>query len=230
MSDTKQIDVEKLIDSMLEDIVPAVSKERARELEKPEEEVTFSPEHEAKMRKLFRRERRCAQRKRMVKYTRRAAALLAAALVLGACFKHEEVNAWLVRIKNYFLNVTQQETAFHFEHDGTGDSYQTDELALDYIPDGFELKQSVSKMDGLRLSFEKEDLYFRVLVNSSDGMVGIDSENADIKKIKINGIEATYSTKDDKNILIWNEGEYLFRVCGNISESEIVKIAENLKK
>ena len=229
MSGTKQIDVEKLIDSMLEDIVPAVSKERARELEKPEEEVTFSPEHEAKMRKLFRRERRCAQRKRMVKYTRRAAVFLAGIIVLSG-FAIMSVEAWRVKIVNYFMEITQQETAFHFEHDATGDSYQTDELALDYIPDGFELKQSVSKRDGLRLFFEKEDLKFSVNVYPQKGNKGIDTENADIKKFKINGREAVFSTKENKNILVWNDGEYAFQIIGNISESEIVKIAENLKK
>lgn len=230
MSGTKQIDVEKLIDSMLEDIVPAVSKERARELEKPEEEVKFSPEHEAKMRKLFQQERRCAQRKRMAKYTRRAAALLAAALVLGACLKYDEVNAWLVRIKNYFVEITQEKTAFNYEKNAQGDTYSTDELTLDYIPEGFELKESVSKRDGLRLFFEKEDLKFSVNVYPQKGNKGIDTENADIKKFKINGLEAIFSTKENKNILVWNDGEYAFQILGNISESEIVKIAENLKK
>lgn len=231
MSGNKQIDVEKLIDSMLEDVVPAVSDERAREeLTEPEEEITFSPEHEKRMRKLFRQERRRVQGFRPSKRLVKVAVLLLIVGALGACVMSGQVNAWLVRVQDFFVEVTQKKTSFDYEKDAQGDTYSTDKLSLDYIPAGFELKESVSKVDGLRLFFEKDELYFDVSLNSQTGNKEIDSENADVKKIVINGRNAVLSTKENKNILIWNDGEYSFQLIGNISESEIVKIAENLKK
>ncbi|HBL82418.1 MAG TPA: hypothetical protein DD391_07465 [Clostridiales bacterium] len=229
MNGKKQIDVEKLIDSMLEDIVPAVAEQRGRDIPEPEKNITFSPKHEEKMKKLFQKERRSVFKKKVAKYSKRAALFLVGAVLISG-ITIMSVEAWRVRVLNYFLNIAQERTEMKWTDENKGDSYATDEVALDYIPQGFQLERSVPKREGLSLTFRKDELNFHVNIYPLRGTLGFDTEDAEIKKVTINGAEGTLSIKKDLIILVWNDAESAYLISGNISEEEIIKIAENLKK
>ena len=229
MNGKKQIDVEKLIDSMLEDIVPGVSEQRGRDMAEPEENITFSPEHEKKMKKLFQKERRSVFRKKSAKYSKRAALFLVGAVLISSV-TIMSVEAWRVRVLNYFLNIAQERTEMKWSDENKGDSYATDEVTLGYIPHGFELERSVPKREGLSLTFRKNELSFHVSIYPLRGSLGFDTEDAEIKKVSINGAEGVLSIKENVTILVWNDTESAYLINGNISEEEIIKIAENLKR
>ncbi|WP_326908550.1 DUF4367 domain-containing protein [Sedimentibacter sp. MB31-C6] len=59
-------------------------------------------------------------------------------------------------------------------------------------------------------------------------MLMLDEEKC--KELTINGREALYSESDNIRILVWNYDEMAYILTGNISESELVKIAKSVKK
>jgi len=78
--------------------------------------------------------------------------------------------------------------------------------------------------------FKGEDRYFAFSMNDINGSMGIDTENASVKKIMINGQEAIYSSNDNVNILVWHDENFSYKLSGKIEEKEIVRIAEKIKK
>ena len=98
-------------------------------------------------------------------------------------------------------------------------------LNVKYIPAGFE---KVEDYDFL-VQYEKGDRNFVVDKLELSGSVGFDTEHYEPENIKINGIDAVYyrSNNNGKGI-IFNDGNYIYIISGNIEKDELVKIAQNV--
>lgn len=103
-------------------------------------------------------------------------------------------------------------------------------LKLNYIPDEFKI---VDKYESVNLfsfsykngeqSLEVEKLYLR-------STIGFDTENSIKEELQINGADAAYyRTADNWGTVIFNNGEYIYHISGNISKEELVKIAQNVE-
>lgn len=99
-------------------------------------------------------------------------------------------------------------------------------LNVKYIPAGFE---KVEDYDFL-VQYEKGDRNFVVDKLELSGSVGFDTEHYEPENIKINGIDAVYyrSNNNGKGI-IFNDGNYIYIISGNIEKDELVKIAQNVE-
>ena len=64
---------EKAFEEMLKEAAKRADKRLGGQLEEPKEEIVFSEEHERKVEKLFRLERRKRINKKLIKYTQRCA-------------------------------------------------------------------------------------------------------------------------------------------------------------
>jgi len=62
------------------------------------------------------------------------------------------------------------------------------------------------------------------------GSVGFDTEHYEPENIKINGIDAVYY-RSNNNVkgIIFNDGNYIYIIEGNIEKDELVKIAQNVE-
>ena len=105
--------------------------------------------------------------------------------------------------------------------------YKDDYVELKYIPQGFILTEHFSVKKQVNLIFTKQDKNFGFGMGAMDGNPTYDTENATITEMTINGNPAVYSTKPNVNILVWTDGENRFKISGNISQKEMIKIAEN---
>ena len=106
---------------------------------------------------------------------------------------------------------------------------QDDRLKLNYIPEGFVLNDTNETSESITLIFTKEKLYFQASMESIDINFGIDTENATVEKLKINGCEAMYISNPNINAIIWHDNNYAYSIFGNITKNDIIKIAENTK-
>ena len=79
------------------------------------------------------------------------------------------------------------------------------------------------------MNFANEDNYFSVSVSNKDGLLNIDTENAEVESTSVNGLDAFFSTNNRVNILVWSDNSLKFSIDGTVSKDEIMKIAENLK-
>lgn len=220
---------DKVLDALIEEAAKMASDELGNELPEPEK-VEFSKEHEKKMKKLFQKERNKLIMKKMYRFSQRVALILfVCTLISGIAVV--SVQAWRVRFLNFVIEMTQTHTDINFGDSETkGDSYSTDEINLEYIPEDFRLDKSNINPNSIFLNFRKEEKYFNITVKNVDGLISIDTENADTRKLKIKDNEAFYSTNHNANFLIWHDEEYAYKLSGNIDEKEMLKIAENIKK
>lgn len=230
MSDKNDV-FNKAIDMMFNEAAEIAVEYEDEKNTPPFPEIEFSKEHEEKMKKMFRQEKRRLAFKKISKYSKGVAAgVIAMTVVSGvAVFS---VEAWRTKVMNFVFNDKTTHTEISFVENSetviVGDVY------FKYIPKGFEvIEESVSEIsrdiifhDGTtKISYYKVPLY----VSKS-----IDTENAVVKDIRINGMEGIVSKKSNKIILVWHDEEYVYTMTssgknGPISEEEIVKIAQNIE-
>lgn len=79
-------------------------------------------------------------------------------------------------------------------------------------------------------NYKNVDKSFVVQKFALSGSVGFDTEHYETENIKINGIDAVYyrSNNNEKGI-IFNDGNYIYIISGNIEKDELVKIAQNVE-
>ena len=62
-----------------------------------------------------------------------------------------------------------------------------------------------------------------------ESALGVDTENADIVQITVNGTMAQFYSKNGQNTLIFEYDKNAFILDGMISKDELIKIAESMK-
>lgn len=103
-------------------------------------------------------------------------------------------------------------------------------LKLNYVPAGFEKTEESASYGLYACSYKNNNQNFNVEKCTINAGIGYDTEKYDDEIININGIEAIYFRPDDEtNGLIFNNGEYIFVISGNIGKEELVKIAQNVE-
>lgn len=217
----------KAIDELLDEAAHITVEKDSGELEMPTDNISFSDEHEVKMQRLFKSERRKIVAKKFRKYAVRVACIFLA-LIVFSCATIFSVSAWRVRFLNFMFNKDAPNTDYNFTDEKPAPQMD-DRLKLNYIPEGFELKDSSESSKSLFLQFENKNKYFQLSVDNVNGNFSIDTEQGTKEKVKLNGYDAVYTTNSNINALILHDDEWAYTILGNISKDEIFKIAKGLK-
>ena len=217
----------KAIDELLDEAAHITVEKDSSELEMPTDNISFSDEHEAKMQRLFKSERRKIAAKKFRKYAVRAACIFLA-LIVFSCATIFSVSAWRVRFLNFVLDIGAPGTDYNFTDEKPAPNMD-DRLKLNYIPEGFVLEDSFNGQQSITLSFKKGEDYFYISSDDIKTNFSIDTENGTAEKTKVNDFEAVYTTNSNTNALIWHDDERSYMILGNISKDEIFKIAKGLK-
>lgn len=114
---------------------------------------------------------------------------------------------------------------------------EEDESSLDYfyfpkyLPLGFTINQEISTNEMYLISFKKDDEYFCISqrINSTNKHTQIDTEDAKMKSINIDGNQGFYAKKEEKQLIYLNMDNISISIYGNIGEAEIFRLAENLE-
>lgn len=181
----------------------------------------FSKEHNKAIEKIIypdKKDYHINLSKKSVKILLIAAILLSFAttvLAISACREH---------ILNKFSN--------HSEYSVTNSDKAKDVKSLDvnYVPNGFKLVEKDTNKFGYIYEYRHDEKIFTVEKIMIDTLINFDTEKYGSEEIEINGIRAIYYRPDD-NIygIIFNNGEYIFSISGNLSKDELVKIAQNIE-
>ena len=199
---------DKTLDDLLYFAAQEASKELVDEMPAPKS-VEFSDEHKKKMEKLFKKQKRTP----IKSYLRRILAI-AAVLIVVSSISIASVQAWRIRFLNFIMHISESNTELRYkENDTEGNSYSAEDVNLEYVPSGFKLSESRNNNGKIQI----------------DSTLNVDTEDATAKEIKLNGKDAFLTEKGDIISLLWNNEMNSFTLSGNLSEDEIVKIAENIK-
>lgn len=231
MSDFSKM-TEKAFDILLKEGVNIACEQEGLSYKDPEEKIVFSKEHNQKMAKIFKTEKRKLWRKKALKYSKYAACFLAIITVLSAVTIYN-VEALRVKFLNFVFTNDYEGTTFNFEEkqgeQETSIKNNTD-IAFGYVPEGFELIDARQKKENIHIRYAFGENYFQILRGDLNGNYSVDTENGTYENIKIDGLEAVYFTNPNINSVVWNDSYYIYIITSNISKEELIKIAENIKK
>ena len=108
--------------------------------------------------------------------------------------------------------------------------YRDERINMGYLPEGFEVEKTNFAGNTVIAKFRKSELYFFVSIGDLQRKGSVDTEDAVITTVDINGCEAVLVEKEDYCQVLWRDDENSFYVWGTLPKHEIVKIAQNLKK
>lgn len=224
----------KYKDSLENDAVLSAAFTLAGEMEEntevPEEKIEFSAEYEAKMQKLFAAEYKRQRRKQLKTYASRAAVIFVAAVIVAG-ISIGSVEAWRVRVINFFQDRTEKYTEIKFTEEPVS-SYSVNGITLNYIPDGYRLVGDYSKI-GKYTSLEFQDdkgnvMTFKCKKIEANFTKMFDTEDAVVTEFDYRGYKAIKSIKKEIQILVWYSREEMYTLMCNIGEDELIKIANNI--
>ena len=223
----KKVD-EVVFDALLEQAFSDVIEEDFEKLKIESESCAISPETELKIRKMIAKSGKTDQRKQARIILRVASVVLVVMLNLGliGILMIPSVNA---EVKNVFADLFEKYTSYETKEQKSI-VVSTNDYIIGYIPNEFELIEQEDYF--LRFNeINQGNGYIAINISYEDfGRISIDSENAIVTTIKINGIDAYLNYSNGNYTLFWNDGYHFITILSNIDEDEIIKVANNIKK
>ena len=219
-----------LLDKLYDEILAEAAEQAAEELgaEAETAPAEFSAEHERRMENMFRRYERKERLNKFRKYAARAACVLLAAAVVGTG-SVMSVSAWRTRMMNFLFDREKPNSEIHFTD---GESFYSNEfVSLGYIPEDFAMSDDLSDNMGVLIDFKEingGDGYFGVHIDPVSATVHIDTEDAELEQLTVNGCEGLFSSNKNVNILLWGDDTYIYYIGGSIDKNEMMKIAEKI--
>lgn len=208
---------------------------------KEEQEVEFSKQHNEKIKKILHKEQ---TRRRIKKYShclKKCAAILLIAFI-SICILTFSVEANRVKFLNYIAEFTDKYIQIDYTNENNTDVIKTEsgssvleesigniKIQFNYIPSGFSLERNRKSNSSIFMLFENEDKNFVVTCHTDAGLVHLDTENAEVRNIVINGKECIFIEKNNSIRVYWTTSRLAFLVSGNLEESEIIEIIKNIK-
>lgn len=217
---------DKAFDTLLDEAAAMVDKTLGEQLEADScDEIEFSDGHIRKMEKLFAKERRRENIKKL-SHISKIAACVVCAVILASGAAVFSVEAWRSNFINFWFDPDGLNTDIKFGY-GKGTSYTDDYVVLKYLPMGFEKTEEDTTRFSHTLIFERGDEFLFFDVNDINVDTNIDTEGGTIERIAINGYEAIYATGRTGNHVIWCDEINALSISGNLPRNELIKIAEN---
>ncbi len=222
---------DELINELFDKILDEAAAQAAEDLGAAEQlppKAELSPEHERRMENMLRRYEKREKQRRFRQCALHAACILLMACGLGAAGALS-VGAGRARILNFLFDSEKPNMEIHYTQ-GKSD-YINDRVVLAYIPENFAMSDDYTSNMSVDIEFKEIDGgegYFFVSISSVDASVHIDTEDAVIEKLKVNGCDGLFSSKPGLNILLWGDDNYIYTIGGNIDKNEMLKIAKNI--
>jgi len=143
------------------------------------------------------------------------------------------VDAFRVQVLNFLLTSEKEYTSVQLEESELGKNITaglSDIYAPSYIPMGYWLDSIMDIENGRIIEYiNNESKIIRFIENTSSWISNIDTEDAEmVKSININGVDGLFVLKDGKTTISWAMDNKMFVISAQISEDEIVQIAESV--
>lgn len=105
------------------------------------------------------------------------------------------------------------------------------EYSVNYLPEGYYAVEEIRQPSVITINFENKNGGKISFQQHFDYMVtNVDSENANTEYVDINGSRGILYSEKEYQIIIWKVKEYFLQLTSkNVSENELIKIAENVK-
>ena len=193
---------------------------------------SVSSEFQENMDRLLRKARRLEKRKTFFRSLGRAAAALLLVSTVSLTVLMTVNAAFRENVLQVVSQVFSDHTQYHFS--GGQEDAALPELQLDALPEGFRVL-SDEQFEQLSREVHCENgtgnyLDIEISVIPANGVETqlIDTENAQVTVLDIQGREVTVVSKNDWYILFWTEGSSVFNVYSDLALSELIPFVEGI--
>ena len=223
-----------LNERVFDEIIKYAVANKIEETECPSEEelakkYTFSASFEQKMQQLFAQQKR----KEKIAHMKRTALKVAAGVLIFLSISFVtvmNVSALRVNILNFINEKMEQYTKVSVEHESKPNTEMQGKIMPAYLPENYNKEFFSENKSGYYLCIYQDNNGNKIILEklSEWTTAGIDSEDAYMEQLVVNGHAAEYYEKNNNITLLYKyEGE-VFLLSGPLSKSEIIKIAESM--
>ena len=132
--------------------------------------------------------------------------------------------------EKYSFKMLSDHSIYNVILDDKSYAKKVNSLNVKYIPNGFEKTEEEKNINNIVYTYKNNDKYFYVGKYTLDTSVGYNTEKYEDELIKIDNKEYIYYKVDDNmQGILFNNGEYIYEIDGNISKEELVDIAQNIE-
>lgn len=233
-SEQKEKAKERMLEAILEYAGACHAENTVKEIhqDKVKEEPIFPSELDEKVKSII---NQYNKKENLKKFRRASWRLLQRAAVIffiffiGSSILLFSVEAFRVKTINFIMETTKEYTEIKTESSGE-DAALKGMYLPDYIPDGFEISKtellSASKI--IRYTNDKNQLIVFVQYKNENSSLRIDTEEAEVEKISINGFEGLLVEKEQLITILWHNEKSSFYLKSNIDKNLLIKMGESI--
>jgi len=213
-----------------------------QEQSKLDEQISFPPELDVKMRKFIAQYSRREKLRKVWENTQKIFPKVAVFVVVTfTCMTIFVMNVEALRLRalNFIVDETKKYTSIEIKEDldileNNSNTIPPDWEGLyapTYIPEGFRIVQAQNLPETSRIIYSNDIKQTIIFDQSSNEKTNfrIDTENAKTSKIMINGFGGLLIEKDNLVIIVWYNDEVSFTLTGKIDINELLEIAESVQ-
>lgn len=135
------------------------------------------------------------------------------------------------RVISWAIETFEKYSIFELQNNETKTVEDLQKYVPSYIPDGFQLDNTITQPSLIFLEYSNENLDFiNILMCMSDTRVYTDTEGIHIEELAMFGSTAYYYNKDGVENLIFDKDGFHFEVYGSINKNDLIRVAEGIKK
>lgn len=133
--------------------------------------------------------------------------------------------------EKYSLKKSSDHSMYDVILDDKSNVKKVNSLSVNYIPSGFEKTEEENNINSIIYTYkDNNNKHFYIGKYTLDTSVGYNTEKYKEELIKIDNKECIYyNVGSDMHGLVFNNGEYIYEIDGNISKEELVDIAQNIE-
>lgn len=228
----------EITDELLYKYYPKVEEYLLEQLPKEEEiDYKFSEIFVMKMKKIIKQSNK-SQLLTKFKYPKKIVSIFIV-IIVSLFTLTISVEALRVQLFDLVKNVYEKFTLYQYNMKDTSEINENiPNRVPQYIPNGFKEINKIQEDDSLFLTYSNNYDYITFSrFEHTDTNVYLDTENANITKIKINGINADYIDKENNCKIMWQDFESVYILTLESLDSsrvinkkmELIKIAESVR-
>ena len=194
------------------------------------DEHEFSPKFEKKMKKLI--SRRNKPYYKIINTIGKRIACAFVIVLVASSIMVMNVDAFRNIFSNFFVNTYKKFSTIQPAEDDSAPETLEEIYEITYNINDFEIIYEELNEYRHDVDYAKDDIviYFSQYTKERYNP-NINTEDAEILTIDINGREAIYFTDNQNyNTLIWDNGDYIIRLGSNIDKNILINMAKSVKK
>ncbi|CZR95860.1 hypothetical protein CDFC105_73140 [Clostridioides difficile] len=216
-----------ITDDMLQKSIPIATKIILDDLPSDDElNHVFSKSFERKMKKLIKQQKRSSLTNKIIFYSKRTAIVFL--IVLASLFTVTmSSEALRTRLYELVIRVYEDLTSFVFSNKENIEIKNLKIKEPEYTPEGF---KEVDRVDNFMIAYENEKS-IRIEYTSTEidaNSIILDTENAKVKDIFINGYKAKYIEKETFLQVFWNDNNFIYLLNVDYQNNKNLELYKNI--